>query len=65
MLNFQSVDILKKLFCLFELWEVEEVAYFYVIWDAVRLDRTGAKEVLVRQWEKSWGTLIQGIVQNN
>ncbi|RDL30361.1 uncharacterized protein BP5553_10239 [Venustampulla echinocandica] len=27
----------------------------YVMWDAVRLERTGAKEVLARQWEADWG----------
>ncbi|WEW56835.1 hypothetical protein PRK78_002290 [Emydomyces testavorans] len=27
----------------------------YVMWDAPRLDRTGAKEVLARQWEDEWG----------
>jgi hypothetical protein len=27
----------------------------YVMWDAVRLERTGAKEVLARQWEAEWG----------
>lgn len=27
----------------------------YVMWDASRLERTGAKEVLARQWEADWG----------
>ncbi|OAQ58310.1 hypothetical protein VFPPC_11650 [Pochonia chlamydosporia 170] len=27
----------------------------YVVWDASRLERTGAKEVLMRQWEADWG----------
>lgn len=27
----------------------------YVIWDAARLERTGAKEVLARQYEEDWG----------
>ncbi|KAE8361152.1 hypothetical protein BDV27DRAFT_148066 [Aspergillus caelatus] len=27
----------------------------YVMWDATRLDRTGAKELLARQWEADWG----------
>lgn len=27
----------------------------YVMWDAARLERTGAKEVLARQWEADWG----------
>ena len=27
----------------------------YVMWDATRLERTGAKEVLRRQWEADWG----------
>ncbi|KAE8132867.1 hypothetical protein BDV38DRAFT_296563 [Aspergillus pseudotamarii] len=27
----------------------------YVIWDATRLDRTGARELLARQWEADWG----------
>lgn len=27
----------------------------YVMWDAARLERTGAKEVLARQWEEDWG----------
>ncbi|KAJ9202201.1 hypothetical protein DTO164E3_3130 [Paecilomyces variotii] len=27
----------------------------YVMWDASRLERTGAKEVLARQWRADWG----------
>jgi len=27
----------------------------YVMWDAWRLERTGAKELLMRQWEEDWG----------
>lgn len=27
----------------------------YVFWDAARLERTGAIEVLMRQWEEDWG----------
>ncbi|KAE8325413.1 hypothetical protein BDV39DRAFT_206952 [Aspergillus sergii] len=27
----------------------------YVMWDATRLDRTGAKELLARQWQADWG----------
>lgn len=27
----------------------------YVIWDAVRLERTGAEELLERQWKAGWG----------
>lgn len=27
----------------------------YVMWDAARLESTGAKEVLARQWEADWG----------
>ncbi|GKZ69523.1 hypothetical protein AnigIFM50267_004734 [Aspergillus niger] len=27
----------------------------YVMWDAARLERTGAKEVLVREWNLMWG----------
>lgn len=27
----------------------------YVMWDAVRLERTGAREVLARQWDAQWG----------
>ncbi|KAE8156013.1 hypothetical protein BDV40DRAFT_310396 [Aspergillus tamarii] len=27
----------------------------YVMWDATRLERTGAKELLARQWEADWG----------
>ena len=27
----------------------------YVMWDATRLERTDAKEVLARQWETDWG----------
>ncbi|KJK62633.1 hypothetical protein P875_00095165 [Aspergillus parasiticus SU-1] len=27
----------------------------YIMWDATRLDRTGAKELLARQWEADWG----------
>lgn len=26
----------------------------YIMWDAPRLERTGAKEVLARQWEDYW-----------
>lgn len=26
----------------------------YVMWDAARLEKTGAKEVLKRQWESDW-----------
>jgi hypothetical protein len=27
----------------------------YVMWDAARLERTEAKEVLIRQWDGDWG----------
>ncbi|KAK4243616.1 hypothetical protein C7999DRAFT_18063 [Corynascus novoguineensis] len=27
----------------------------YVMWDAARLERMGAKEILLRQWEAEWG----------
>lgn len=27
----------------------------YVMWDAARLERTGAKEVMARQWNRMWG----------
>ncbi|GLA76492.1 hypothetical protein AtubIFM55763_008070 [Aspergillus tubingensis] len=27
----------------------------YVMWDAARLERTGAKEVLARGWDLMWG----------
>ncbi|KJZ71440.1 hypothetical protein HIM_09164 [Hirsutella minnesotensis 3608] len=27
----------------------------YVFWDAPRLERTGGREVLARQWEADWG----------
>lgn len=27
----------------------------YVLWDAARLERTGASEVLMRQWKECWG----------
>ncbi|GKZ36426.1 hypothetical protein AbraIFM66950_007498 [Aspergillus brasiliensis] len=27
----------------------------YVMWDAARIERTGAKEVMARQWNRMWG----------
>lgn len=29
----------------------------YVMWDAARLEHTGAKEVLARQWKDRWGNV--------
>jgi hypothetical protein len=28
----------------------------YIMWDAARLERTGAWELLLREWQESWGT---------
>jgi hypothetical protein len=30
----------------------------YVMWDQARIESTGARELLMRQWEEDWGILI-------
>lgn len=35
--------------------ELDSRFWGYIMWDAMRLERTGAKEVLVRQLEACWG----------
>ena len=29
----------------------------YVMWDAARFEQTGAKDDLLQQWAKAWGTI--------
>lgn len=38
-------------------WYINDVIRFwgYIMWDAARLECTGARGVLIRQWEAHWG----------
>lgn len=40
-------------------WCISDILRFwgYIMWDAARLEYTGAKELLAQQWERRWGDM--------